>query len=171
MILEPTGGGFRFALEEISMADNVQEGVRSRMMAGIKGKDTKPEMQVRSYLHRAGFRYALHRRDLPGKPDLVLPKFRVVIFVHGCFWHQHHGCSIAVMPSTRREFWELKLEGNRSRDERVVASLRDAGWRVGVVWECALRKAAHSTLEALVAFLMSDRAYEKFSWNQEPKIE
>jgi DNA mismatch endonuclease (patch repair protein) len=107
-------------------------------MAAIKGSNTKPELAVRSALHRAGLRFRLHRKDLPGRPDIVLPKYKTVIFVHGCFWHRH-GCANSVMPKTRREFWEEKLEGNRRRDSRQQRALRSAGWRVLVVWECAVR--------------------------------
>lgn len=108
-------------------------------MAAIRGKDTKPEMLVRSWLHRNGFRFRLHRKDLPGKPDIVLAKYRTVIFVHGCFWHRH-GCSNSSMPSARREFWEAKLTANTLRDIRSQRLLRREGWRVIVVWECELRK-------------------------------
>lgn len=108
-------------------------------MAAIRGKDTKPEMLVRSWLHRNGFRFRLHRKDLPGKPDIVLAKYRTVIFVHGCFWHRH-GCSNSSMPSARREFWEAKLTANALRDIRSQRLLRREGWRVIVVWECEVRK-------------------------------
>jgi len=105
-------------------------------MAAIRGKDTKPEMLVRRYLHRAGFRYRLHAKDLPGKPDIVLPKYRAVIFVHGCFWHRHEGCKNAVMPKTNEAFWRKKLEGNVQRDRRNEEKLKKQGWRVLTVWEC-----------------------------------
>jgi DNA mismatch endonuclease (patch repair protein) len=121
------------------MVDVVDTATRSRMMAGILGKDTKPEMAVRRYLHACGYRYRLHRRDLPGKPDLVLSKYRLVIFVHGCFWHRHQGCMYATTPSNRRDFWEEKLNGNFLRDQKHIAKLRADGWRVLIVWECALK--------------------------------
>jgi len=107
-------------------------------MAGIRGKDTKPEILVRHLLHERGFRYRLHRKDLPGKPDIVLPKYSAVVFVNGCFWHGHD-CRFFKLPGTRTEWWAAKLEQNRSRDRKNVGQLRDAGWRVLIVWECAMR--------------------------------
>lgn len=121
--------------------DVVDAAVRSRMMAGIKGKDTKPEILVRRCLSAAGIRYRLHLRDLPGAPDVVLPGRKVAIFVHGCFWHVHQGCRFAATPATRPEFWKAKLQGNVDRDEGAVARLAMLGWRVLVVWECATRSA------------------------------
>jgi DNA mismatch endonuclease (patch repair protein) len=112
---------------------------RSRNMARVRGKDTKPEMIVRRLVHALGYRFRLHRRDLPGCPDLVFPSCRKVIFVHGCFWHQHRGCRKAKLPKTRRQFWETKLSGNKARDRRKIAKLRASGWRVLVIWECHLR--------------------------------
>lgn len=109
-------------------------------MSGIKGRNTRPELVVRSYLHRAGFRYSLHRRDLPGKPDIVLPRWRAVIFVHGCFWHQHEGCRFAYMPKANARFWRKKLQGNSDRDRRHTTQLRRNGWRVFSVWECEVGK-------------------------------
>lgn len=120
------------------MPDVVDAATRSRMMAGIRGKDTKPEMIVRRALHARGFRYRLHNRDLPGCPDLVFPKYRAVIFVHGCFWHGH-GCKVFKWPKTRPEFWREKIEGNRIRDRSAAARLKRQGWRVIRVWECQLR--------------------------------
>ncbi len=108
-------------------------------MSGIGGKNTKPEMLVRKALFAAGFRFRLHRKDLPGRPDVVLPGRRVVVFVHGCFWHAHQGCPYAKTPATRREFWEAKLAANVERDRRTREALLSAGWRVLVVWECATR--------------------------------
>lgn len=105
-------------------------------MAAIRGKNTKPEIAVRRYLHRAGFRYRLHVPDLPGKPDIVLPKYKVVVFVHGCFWHIHKGCKDAVMPKSNSEFWKKKLTGNVERDHKNAALLREKGWHVITVWEC-----------------------------------
>lgn len=107
-------------------------------MSRIRGCDTLPELRVRSLLHRLGFRFSLRRKELPGKPDIVLPARRAIVFVHGCFWHQHQGCRNATMPSTRRSFWEDKLKGNVARDERNVDALRSLGWRVLTVWECEL---------------------------------
>lgn len=108
-------------------------------MSGIGGKNTKPELLVRKALFAAGFRFRLHRKDLPGCPDVVLPGRRVVVFVHGCFWHAHQGCPYAKTPATRREFWEAKLAANVERDRRTREALLSAGWRVLVVWECATR--------------------------------
>jgi DNA mismatch endonuclease (patch repair protein) len=119
--------------------DVVTPAVRSRMMAGIKGKNTKPEMLVRRCLSAAGIRYRLHRRDLPGAPDISLPGAKVAILVHGCFWHVHAGCRFAASPATRPEFWRAKLQGNVERDEEAIAKLAMLGWRVLVVWECATR--------------------------------
>lgn len=141
------------------------------MMSGIRGKNTQPEVRVRQYLHGQGFRYSLHRRDLPGRPDLVLPKYRAVVFVHGCFWHAHAHCRYATTPSTRREFWAAKLAANHMRDESVVRQLTEQGWRVVVVWECALRRAAEGSLADLSEFLRSDRKCQEIAWNQDPKIE
>lgn len=109
-------------------------------MAGIKGKNTKPELALRRALHARGFRYRLHSKKVHGKPDLVLPKHRAVIFVHGCFWHRHEGCRYATTPTTRAAFWQAKFEANVARDSAVRAALLEAGWRVSMIWECALRK-------------------------------
>jgi DNA mismatch endonuclease, patch repair protein len=112
--------------------------IRSRIMAAIRGKDTKPEMRVRRAVHAAGFRYRLHQGDLPGRPDLVLARLKTVVFVHGCFWH-HHDCQPAKWPKTRREFWRKKIEANQARDVRTNYFLRTAGWHVEVIWECELK--------------------------------
>ena len=114
---------------------------RRRLMARFKGKDTKPEMLVRRALHRLGFRFRLHRRDLPGSPDVVLPGRRTALFVHGCFWHQHEGCRTARVPATRPEFWTAKLQRNKERDASNLADLMELGWRALVVWECEARAA------------------------------
>lgn len=107
-------------------------------MSRIRGRDTLPEKRVRSLLHGLGFRFSLRRKDLPGKPDIVLPARHAVVFVHGCFWHQHKGCRNATMPNTRRPFWEAKLNGNAARDGRIRKELRSLGWHVMTVWECEL---------------------------------
>lgn len=120
------------------MPDIVAPDVRSRMMAGIRGRDTKPELVLRRGLHQAGFRYRLHAKGLPGKPDLVFPKYRAVIFAHGCFWHGHD-CALFRWPSTRQDFWRDKINGNVKRDETVKARLLAEGWRVLTVWECAMK--------------------------------
>lgn len=129
--------------------DVVDSATRSRMMSGIRSKDTKPEMTVRRFLHAKGFRYRLHVRDLPGSPDLVLPKYRVAILVHGCFWHRHHGCRFATTPASNAERWRLKFQTNIDRDIQKLASLQTAGWRVIVVWECELKRDPVTRLEQL----------------------
>jgi len=121
------------------MTDIVTPEVRSRMMSRIRGQDTVPEKIVRSLLFRSGFRFRLHRRDLPGRPDIVLPKYRAVIFINGCFWHAHARCAYAASPSSNRKFWETKLAANQERDRRNIGKLRQAGWRVLIVWECTVR--------------------------------
>ncbi len=120
------------------MADIVDAATRSRMMSGIRGKDTKPELLVRHGLHGRGFRFRLHGAKLPGRPDIVLPKYSAAIFVHGCFWHAHN-CSLAKRPTTRPEFWRQKLAGNQARDARQLGDLQAMGFRTLVIWECALR--------------------------------
>lgn len=109
-------------------------------MSRIKGKDTKPEMLVRSFLHANGFRYRLHVKELPGKPDIVLPKYKTVIFVHGCFWHGHEECKKADLPKTRTEWWDNKINGNKINDDKVLSRLKDTGWKVIVLWTCQLNK-------------------------------
>lgn len=123
------------------MADIVDPATRSRMMSGIGGRDTKPEVVVRKALFATGLRFRLHGKDLPGRPDVVLPGRRVAVFVHGCFWHAHRGCRYATTPGSHREFWEAKLAVNVERDLRAINALLSAGWRVLVVWECATRSA------------------------------
>ena len=121
------------------MADIKTKESRSYNMSRIAGKDTKPEELVRKYLFSKGFRYRKNVRKLPGTPDLVLPKYRAVIFVNGCFWHGHEGCKYFVWPKSNAEFWRLKIETNISRDQRKKDQLRDMGWNVMIVWECELR--------------------------------
>ncbi len=120
------------------MADVVSPVVRSRMMAGIRGRDTAPEILIRSALHRSGFRFRLHGASLPGRPDLVFPRFRAVVLINGCFWHAHE-CVLFKWPQSRAAFWRDKIMANRRRDERVRKELRQRGWRVLEIWECALR--------------------------------
>ncbi|MCG7979521.1 MAG: very short patch repair endonuclease [Candidatus Thiodiazotropha taylori] len=105
-------------------------------MSAVKGKDTSPEVRVRKVLHANGYRFRLHRKDLPGKPDIVLPKHNTCIFVHGCFWHQHPGCKRATLPTTRREFWTKKFQANKKRDSQTKEQLEKLGWHVCVIWEC-----------------------------------
>lgn len=121
------------------MTDSLSKAKRSWNMSRVRSKDTKPEISVRSLLHRAGFRFRLHKAGLPGKPDIVLAKHKTVIFVHGCFWHRHPGCSDATTPKTRTAFWKKKFEENVERDQRTAATLRNLDWNVIVVWECELK--------------------------------
>ena len=123
------------------MSDVLTPAQRRRNMQAIRGRDTAPEMIVRRMIHGMGFRYRLHRRDLPGCPDIVLPRLRRAILVHGCFWHQHPGCVYATRPAPRPAFWAAKLKGNADRDKRVTRALRRLGWRILVVWECQTRDA------------------------------
>lgn len=125
-------------------------------MAGIRGKDTLPELKLRRALHAAGFRYRLHDRRLPGRPDLVLPRFNAAVFIHGCFWHQHNGCRFATTPATRPEFWQQKFASNIERDQRNEAALQHNGWRVALVWECALKsRGAAGVADEIAAWLLS----------------
>lgn len=119
------------------MVDVVDKATRSRMMSGIRGRDTKPEMIVRSHLHRRGLRFRLES-SLPGKPDLIFPKYKAVVFVHGCFWHRHPGCRFTTTPASNRQFWLDKFEANVVRDARVKLLLRRLKWRHLIVWECQL---------------------------------
>jgi DNA mismatch endonuclease (patch repair protein) len=130
------------------MVDIVDSTTRSRMMASIKGRDTSPERLVRSFLHRAGLRFRLHVAGMPGRPDIVLPRWRTVVFVNGCFWHRHTGCRFATVPATRADFWSSKLAANVARDARQKASLEAAGWNVVVFWECHVKSVGQ--LDALV---------------------
>ena len=118
------------------MSEKLNPEQSSRNMAAVKNKNTAPEIIVRKTLHRLGYRFRLHRRDLPGNPDIGLPKYRAVIFVHGCFWHGHPGCSRASRPRTNAEFWNTKLDKNLRRDQEVQARLHALGWRVLVIWQC-----------------------------------
>lgn len=118
---------------------------RSDIMSRIKGKDTKPELELRSCLHRLGFRFRIRRKDLPGKPDIVLPKYKTIIFVHGCFWHRHSGCKYAYTPKSNVEFWTNKLEGNITRDQIIQKKLESQGWRVLIVWECSVKTLIENT--------------------------
>jgi DNA mismatch endonuclease (patch repair protein) len=146
------------------MADVVSPEVRSRMMAGIRGKNTKPEMIIRRGLHGRGFRYLLHDKRLPGKPDLVFPKYRAVVFVHGCFWHGHD-CHLFKWPKTRTDFWRAKISRNRVIDQTAIIALKEAGWRCCVIWECGLKGReslpAQSTVDRVARWLYSSsRKYE-----------
>ncbi len=122
--------------KETTLADIVDARRRSAMMAKIGSRDTKPEMVVRRAVHAAGLRFRLHRRDLPGSPDLTFPRAKLAVFVHGCFWHRHEGCRNCTHPKTRSEFWQAKFASNVARDRRVLDELATLGWRVETIWEC-----------------------------------
>lgn len=128
------------------MADVVTPAVRSRMMSGIRSKNTRHEVKIRKALHAAGFRYRLHRRDLPGTPDITLPRYRAVIFVHGCFWHGHD-CHLFKWPASNPEKWATKIQSNQKRDTVSIQNLLTSGWRVCTVWECALRGRSKHSLD------------------------
>lgn len=144
------------------MADIVTPEVRSRMMAGIRGKNTKPELTLRRGLHAVGFRFRLHDRTLPGKPDIVFPKYRAVLFAHGCFWHGHD-CHLFKWPASRPDFWQAKIHRNREVDALASAALEIAGWRQGIVWECALKGKARLPIETVLTecatWLQSDISF------------
>jgi DNA mismatch endonuclease (patch repair protein) len=126
------------------MADTLEPSRRSSLMSRVTGKDTKPEMVVRRIAHALGLRFRLHKRDLPGRPDLVFPKHRLAVFVHGCFWHRHEGCRLASTPKTRAEFWQAKFDTNVARDVSAVEQLAASGWKVLVLWECETRDAVRT---------------------------
>ena len=132
---------------------------RSDNMRQIRSNDTAPEILLRRMLHRAGYRFRLHRKDLPGKPDLVFTRRRKVIFVHGCFWHQHPGCSEGRIPNSRREYWEPKLAHNQQRDAAAQAALMEQGWKFSVIWECELKNAA-AVMKTVKRFLGRARQVE-----------
>lgn len=126
------------------------------MMAGIRGRDTRPELVLRRGLHARGLRFRLHRKDLPGSPDLVFPGHRVAVFVHGCFWHRHESCRYATIPKSRADFWQAKFNMNVERDRRVQKALLEDAWSVAIVWECILKKDTGHVLEELAAWIRSD---------------
>nr|WP_301178445.1 very short patch repair endonuclease [Pseudomonas putida] len=131
------------------LVDIVDAVTRSRMMSGIKGKNTSPELIIRKALHARGFRFRIHTAHLPGKPDLILPKFKAAIFVHGCFWHGHN-CRYFKPPKTRTDFWMGKIEKNKVRDAMQIAKLNEAGWRTLIIWECAIRKMKSENSTSLI---------------------
>jgi len=134
------------------MADVHNKATRSYNMSRIKGKNTKPEMIVRKFLFSKGFRYRLHDKKLPGKPDIVLPKYKTVIFINGCFWHGHEGCKYFVVPKTRTEWWLNKISGNKDNDKKNITLLKESGWNVFVLFECELKpKVMTATLESLIS--------------------
>lgn len=138
------------------MADVLSKEQRQRCMSRIKSKDSKPELMVRQFLFANGFRFRLHRKDLPGKPDLVLPKYKTVIFINGCFWHGHSDCKYASIPETNYEFWSSKISGNIERDRINTSKLKDLGWRVVEIWQCQLKpKTKEETLNTLINTLQN----------------
>jgi DNA mismatch endonuclease (patch repair protein) len=138
------------------MTDVHSKETRSYNMSRIRSKDTKPEMLVRKFLHKNGFRYRLHVKDLPGKPDIVLPKYKTVIFIHGCFWHGHEGCKYYVVPKTRTEWWLHKIGTNTTNDANAEKTLKDSGWNILKIWECELKKAPlEETFRLLISSLKS----------------
>jgi DNA mismatch endonuclease, patch repair protein len=140
------------------MVDVVDPATRSRMMSGIRGKDTRPERELRTALWKKGLRYRLHVAGLPGRPDLVFPGRNAVVLVHGCFWHAHAGCRYFKVPATRPDFWLAKFESNCLRDQRDLGRLQAQGWRVFRVWECAMRHASAQTADTLADLLADGRA-------------
>lgn len=151
-------------------ADRVSSDVRSRMMAGIRGKNTRPELLLRSALHAQGIRFRLHRKDLPGKPDLVFPRYRAVLFVNGCFWHGHD-CHLFRWPKTREDFWRDKIGKNVDRDTRNRSALLQLGWRFATVWECSMkgpqRISVDSIASSCVCWLKSQESQLEIAGNEE----
>lgn len=139
------------------LTDVVDKATRSRMMAGIGGRNTRPESRLRKALHKRGFRYRLHAKALPGRPDLLFPRYGAAVFVRGCFWHRHAGCRLTSTPAANAVFWQEKFESNVARDARTIAALQSLGWRVAVVWECALReKQIDDLVTDVIAWLYSE---------------
>jgi len=134
------------------------------MMSGIKGKDTQPEMKVRRFLHGRGFRYRLHNRALPGTPDICLPRYHVVIFVNGCFWHRHQGCSLSYVPSSNRARWITKFQKNVERDRKNLDAIIHAGWRVIILWECGLRRHDSTLLDWLPDEIRKNNGEASVEW-------
>lgn len=144
------------------MIDIVDSITRSRMMAGIKSRNTKPELLIRSLLHNRGFRFRLHVKDLPGKPDIVLPKYHSVIFINGCFWHGHQECHLFRLPATRTEFWQEKIYRNQTNDSRAIDLLLANNWRVCIVWECSIRgakKDPEKVISTIAEWLTGDELF------------
>jgi len=138
------------------MVDFLTPAQRSERMSRIRGKDSQPELALRRVLHRLGLRYRLHATNLPGKPDLVFPRYKAVVFVHGCFWHRHRGCKIATTPKSNTPFWVEKFDKNVARDSRVTTTLEKLGWRVFVVWECELTPTKVQATGELLARLLRE---------------
>lgn len=146
------------------MIDVVDKKTRSRMMAGIRGKDTKPELDLRRALHQSGLRYRLHVAGLPGRPDIVLPKYSAIVEVHGCFWHRHERCLFCTTPASNTLFWKSKFRETVRRDRRNQEALRKLGWRVAIVWECSVKEAGAEAVAGRIAtWLQSDRTFREIS--------
>jgi DNA mismatch endonuclease (patch repair protein) len=141
------------------MADVVSKETRSRMMAGIRGANTAPELALRREMHARGFRFRLHVAGLPGRPDLVFPKYRAAVLVHGCFWHRHAECRFTTTPASNAAFWSAKFEGNVARDLRNLEKLRSVGWRTAIVWECEVRDGAGHAAAQLAKWLRSKQRH------------
>ena len=139
----------------MTQMDRISKEHRSWNMSRIRSRNTKPERMVRSLLHRMGYRFTLHRKDLPGKPDIVLPKYKAVIFVHGCFWHRHEGCKYAYFPKTKQKFWATKFKSNVERDRNVMKQLNEKDWQILIIWECELSD-TESIIKTLEAYLNKD---------------
>jgi DNA mismatch endonuclease, patch repair protein len=139
------------------MADIFSKAKRSEIMSKISGKETKPEIKVRKYLFAKGFRYRKNDKNLAGKPDIVLPKYKTIIFIHGCFWHSHENCSKSALPTTNREFWEKKIQGNVERDKTDQENLLNLGWNVIVIWQCQIKNQNlfDKTMEKIVSQIVS----------------
>jgi DNA mismatch endonuclease (patch repair protein) len=146
------------------MIDVVNKITRSRMMAGIQGKHTKPELELRRALHHLGLRYRLHTAGLPGRPDITLPKHQAVVEVRGCFWHRHEHCSFCTTPASNSRFWKAKFGDTVKRDKRNLEALRKLGWRVAIVWECSIKEAgAEAVAGRVAAWLQSRRSFKEIS--------
>jgi len=146
------------------MIDVVDKITRSRMMSGIRGKDTQPELALRRALHRSGLRYRLHVAALPGRPDIVLPKHKAIIEVHGCFWHRHEHCIFCTTPASNKPFWKSKFGETLKRDRRNREALRDLGWRIAIVWECSVKEeGAEAVARTIVAWLKSGHSFKEIS--------
>ena len=139
--------------------DIVSKTKRSEMMSNIKSRNTQPELLVRRYLHSAGFRFRLNQKVSGVRPDIVLKKYRTCIFIHGCFWHRHKGCKLASNPKSNSTFWEIKFQKNTQRDEKIMAILKKEGWKIGIIWECAVRSGEYLRFDYLKAFETEDIWY------------
>lgn len=146
------------------MIDVVDKTTRSRMMAGIRGKDTKPERELRRALHRGGLRYRLHVTELPGRPDIVLPRHRAIVEVRGCFWHRHKNCAFCTKPASNSDFWKTKFAETVRRDKRNIFALRKLGWKVAIIWECSVKdEGAAAVARKVAAWLQSNRSFKEIS--------